>query len=212
MNAAISPVGGFTNWLPGEMRYIAEKHGYVSLVNDCSRPADDPRSINGRLSNYWFLHQILRRHGSHHADSYQKTAQSQLAKFAAGLFMTAAVARWLSSGNNTYVKSYLIEADRVSDEVRLNTEAGLRVARFESAAELEKPYEETCFQTGVISLMRRTVIISDAPDDFRRPDKAAALHYDASHYGYMAMHCYEAYANADLTPEQYTIPPSRHAD
>ena len=212
MSTEASPLDYFKEWLPGEMRYIAKKHPYVSLVEDSRRPADDPRSINGRLSGEWFIHQFMRRHGNHHAPTHQKTAQSQLAKFAAGLFTTAAVARWIANGSEPETEAYLVQADRVAETVCQSTLTGMDIGRFNPAAEIDKPYEETVFQNGVISLMRRIVMISEAADTTRRPEQASALNFDALSYGQMALQCYVAYARTDLTPDQYYLAPSQLAD
>lgn len=210
MSAESSPLEVFKEWLPGEMRYIAQKHPYVSVVADCSRSADDPQSVNARLSYKWYEHQLLRRGGNRHALSYQMTAQTPLAKFAAGIFTAAAVARWIANGSEPKAEAYLEQADRVAELVCNSPITGTDFQTFDAIAELEKPYEKTIFQKGVTGLMRRIVVISEA-EDVTRSEQTSVLAFDALCYGRRAVQCYAAYASTELKPEQYYLAPSNLA-
>lgn len=209
MTAEATPLSAYLTWLPGELRYVAQKHGYNTLVEDARKSADDPRSINGRLSQEWFLYQFMHKYDVRHAPAHQKTAQSQLAKFSAGLFTTAAVARWIAFGSEPGQEAFIAQADFVAEVVCHTAATSLESERYDAAAELKKPYEDTIFERGVLSIMRRIVTICDAPLTSRVLEQASVINYDALSYGKTALKCYVAYAEAELAPDQYYLAPSR---
>ena len=85
----------FALWIPGELEYSARKACYDKKVARAQLPIDDPRSVHSFLGSEWHHFQMAHRQGVDYYNFHGKSAQLQLAKFAAGLFDKAALSVWI---------------------------------------------------------------------------------------------------------------------
>lgn len=206
-------IAEFELWLPGELEYSARKAGYDRKIKRAALPAADADSMYGFLSSEWFTFQSMRREGNHYQPYHGKSAQLQLAKFAAGLFDKAALGAWMLSG------------DPVDEEVfvqyaKMQTEAGPMVlveAEDQVSQTLEKDFERTLFADGVSMIMD---LITSASIDYQHPSEfiregakedLSRLIGCANTLGEYALQCYGLYASRTLELEQLTLPASELA-
>lgn len=75
-----TPLEGFEEWLPGELRYSALKAPYPAEIERAARSPQDERSIYGFLGQEWYHHHKALREGFHYSPEHAKSAQLQAAK------------------------------------------------------------------------------------------------------------------------------------
>ncbi len=211
MSHETSPLNTFLDWLPGELAYSAKKAGYDKKIERARLPNDDPRGMYGFLSQEWHTHQLMRQAGNHHADSHKKTAQLQLAKFTAGLFDKAAIARWMAHGFEPGEDAFLKHAEFVGEYVKEYDPGGPAFIGFNPSEELSKPFEKTLFAGGFQGIMQRIVKIVDTQDAPNNTGRMTDLYPYAISYGRSAVQCYLSYAEHDLRPDQYALATSELA-
>lgn len=215
--ASIHPAReAFLNWLPGELVYSAKKAPYPEKIRRANLAIDDPQSVHTFLSAEWFHHRFMRDAGKHHSDEHEKTAQLQLAKFAAGLYDKAALARWLAADDEArdglFVIHALDTANAAHDFHRSDPADVLPEIVDHARQELALPFEHTVFNNQVISIMGLMTTAANAlPDSFERQDTSEELFEVAFSLGHYALDCYEAYATDYLEPEQYSLAQSELA-
>ncbi len=209
MPGEVSPLAAFETWLPGELEYSARKAGYDKKIERARLPLDDNRSIYGFLGSEWFAFQRLRRLGVQHLDEHAKSAQLQLAKFAAGLFDKAALGLWMISGGSADEESFVAAAQQQADLIRVSTPwEQHQQNKKEFANTLDAQFEQTIFSFGIERLMQMISNVADRTDSEREKDTERLIG-NAMLLGGYATRCYETYAYMDLAPEQYDLPISR---
>jgi hypothetical protein len=194
----------FELWLPGELVYSATKAGYDKKIQRAHLPIEDPASIYGFLGSEWFTHQQMKQAGNHHADQHQKTAQLQLAKFAAGLFDKAALGLWLASGKVADTASFVGSAKDAAALVSQTEpwEAVVRPLDF-----IDAPFEETPFAEGIAGIMKDIVSVGSAIGTERKR-VCTDIIYSSLALGGVATKCYQSYAESYLQPEELLLPAS----
>lgn len=208
MSHQLHPVDDFERWLPGELVYSATKAGYDMKIPRAILPIEDPRSMYGFLGTEWFTFQSMRRAGNHHSDEHAKSAQLQLAKFAAGLFDKAGIASWMMSGAEPTTDQFTAHARIVADEV---IDIGpLALTSGFGSKTIDRPFEDTPFSEGVRQIMRAIAVSTseDTPGN-ERWEILMNLKNRAMFLGGAAAHTYVQYAEADLTPDQYVLADSQ---
>ncbi len=209
MPGDISPLTAFEAWLPVELEYSARKAGYDKKIERARLPLDDNRSIYGFLGSEWFAFQHLRRLGVHHLDEHAKSAQLQLAKFAAGLFDKAALGLWLISGGSADEESFVEAARQQADLIHVTTPwEQHQQSNSEFELVLDTSFERTIFSTGIKNLMQQICVAADR-NGARHEQDTERLINNATVLGGYAVRCYEEYASMDLTAEQYVLPVSQ---
>ena len=65
----------FTRWLPGELRYSAEKGGYDKKIERARKAPADPQSIRGFLGQEWHSFRSALTDEFYYAPDHRKSAQ-----------------------------------------------------------------------------------------------------------------------------------------
>lgn len=201
-------IEGFKQWLPGELRYSAEKAPYPRKIQRASMPAENPDSMYGFISEEWHAFQLQKKNGAYYMPFHGKSAQQQLAKFSAGFFDKYALATWMQDT----VKSTMNAMDRaaaITAGFLLDTNPWEDV-RVDTETLLELPFEDTPFAEGLIKIMRG-IVTAEASPESERIEHAETFKSVALDMGALAARCYVTYADTYLSTDQFAIPPSQHA-
>jgi hypothetical protein len=211
MNELKGPIDYFSKWLPGELRYSAEKAPYGKKL---LRAAIDPKedgSITRFLSAEWFQAQRLSKLGSHSAESHQMTAQLQYAKFAAGLYDKASLAVWLRNGDPHNQSSREIAIKRTLKSIN-DKEPWKRnsfTLLYPPADLLNAPFGETPFSRNIPLIQEMIVELNNSSgDDLETFNE---LFSNAINLGGLATAVYCEYALKHLQEDEYKLPNSQLA-
>lgn len=193
----------FTHWLPGELRYSALKAGYNKKVERAHLPLEDISSVYGFLGAQWHHFQMLHNQGRDHLPFHSKTAQSQLAKVAVGLFDKVALGQWLIRPDRSEEDDFTMFADLASAHV-LAEQPWLGQAPIA----IDQPFEDTPFATGLVDITQDIVTLTADPSDlFAR----MRLYKTTMSLGARATVTYVDFAAQFLTAEQQALPASELA-
>ncbi len=197
----------FERWLPAELDYSARKAGYDKKIARAKLPDSDRTSIYGFLGTEWHNFQLLHRQGKDHDPQGSMTAQLQLAKFAAGLFDKFGLGIWLKSGHSADEFSFRAAAEATA-QIVLNERPWKFLLNANPDEILQTPFEETPFSHNVLDIMRGIARASDLPPGER--DVTVKSFSDVAFIsGGLAVCCYKAFAEANLSDNQLPIPISR---
>lgn len=211
MNKIQSPRDGFVAWLPGELVYSAEKKGYDEKIKRAHRLIDDPTSIYGFLSGEWFNFRLAAKQGAHYQPSHGKSGQSQLAKFAAGLFDKVALGRWMVSGAEADPEQFKTFAQKTADEILKSDPKPWEDPSYYHQNYLANRFEDTPFHEGVIEIMRGIVRADQQQEATIVQSEVSKFSELAITLGGRATALYLVYAISNLTLDQHEIPKSELA-
>jgi hypothetical protein len=203
----------FEEWLPGELIYSGTKQGgaYNTRLERAKRGTGD-RSMYSFLSDEWSMAQDQLKRGFIHAPDHRKSAQLQQAKFASGLFDKAATANWLLAGKPSAPAAMAKVAHHTAQEIlEIRPWEQVRTAAFYPEIEVVQPFKNTLFRGGILALQLNFVNATNELRPTKRSELLEVTKTNAIMLGGMAALCYEAFANAHLSPDQYLLAPSQHA-
>jgi hypothetical protein len=197
-------------WIPGELEYAATKRGstYGGRI-ERARLGNGDGSMYDFLGKEWHHAQLLRSQGMHYAPNHQKTAQLQFAKFAAGFFDKLGVIHWVKDKSPATTEAFAESAGTAAAVVLEVEPWSLFDSHdFDAAEELDKPFAETEFSSGLLLFQEGITTFADT----KRPStlQIEDISTQALLLGGRATLCYLEYATTNLTPDQYLIPVSQH--
>lgn len=210
--AADSPqIEAFKRWLPGELEYSVAKADYPEKIRRAGLSIDDGQSIYHFLGQMWFTYQFMMSGGNHHTETDVKSAQSQLAKFAAGLYDKAALGRWMLLDNLPATPEVFQDTAQIAGETMAKRHRW-RFITTDLAEVINKSFADTPFAEGVLKISEDITTASITTNQTERIKVVTDFSDLAEEMGGLAVRCYDLYAGEFLDPSEYELPVSELKD